>query len=163
MNLILALACAGLLAACAGEVESSEEPSNEEEASAPPVGDAQVEAAATEPIVPSPAIPSEYTRTAWRVIGEDGARYVTYLDEDGRYRDLRNGEPYQEGEWEFGVDDRLCFTPDDEAALGECWEPERMSLDDELIMESDDGQRIQLSKITYRPPEVDDKPSDTPS
>ena len=101
----------------------------------------------------------EFSDTAWRVMAEDGARYVTYIDADGTYRDFRNGEPWQQGSWKFdpaeesgdGVD-LLCFMPDAEDGSERCWEPGRL-LDDELIVTSGGGRRVALEKVTYAAPE----------
>ena len=41
--------------------------------------------------------PEVFVATAWRAVAADGARYTTYLDADGTYRDLRNGDPWQTG------------------------------------------------------------------
>ena len=107
---------------------------------------------------PQPAH-SEFSDTAWRVMAEDGARYVTYIDADGTYRDYRNGEPWQEGSWKFDPAeessdgaDLLCFTPDAEDGSERCWEPGRL-LDDELIVTSGGGRRVALEKVTYVAPE----------
>ncbi len=96
--------------------------------------------------------PTQFVRTAWKSVGDEGARYVTYLDADGRYRDLRNGDPYQEGAWELGDDGRLCFAPDPEEADGDCWQAQSMNAEGELVMMNDAQRRILLERMTYRPP-----------
>jgi hypothetical protein len=98
-------------------------------------------------------LPAEFIRTAWRIVSEDGARYTTYLDEDGRYRDFRNGDPWQEGTWETDSEDRLCFLPEAEGAVLRCWHPDRMQGANRMIASSDNGQRIRLDRADYSPPE----------
>ncbi|MGI8942955.1 MAG: hypothetical protein ACR2FJ_01735 [Qipengyuania sp.] len=99
--------------------------------------------------------PGEFVRTAWRVLGENGARYTTYLDEDGTYRDLKNGELWQTGSWSFGEDEKLCLTPEDENGATRCWDPLRMEGKDALIVVSDADRRVRLEKVDYRIPDED--------
>ena len=101
---------------------------------------------------PPAELPAEFARTAWRAVATDGARYTTYLDEDGRYRDFRNGDPWQQGSWETNSEERLCFLPDDEGAVLRCWHPDRMQGADRLIATSDNGMRIRLERADYSPP-----------
>lgn len=98
----------------------------------------------------SPA-PDDFTGTAWRSVAENGALFVTYLDEGGTYRDLRNGDPYQTGTWEYADDGQLCLTPEAEEAEGGCWEPGRMR-DGDLLTLTSGERRIQVTRITYEPP-----------
>lgn len=100
-----------------------------------------------------PALPNEFSRTAWRVRGENGALYTTFLDPGGRYRDLRNGDPWQEGTWEYDEEDRVCFTPDAAGSLGQCWRPERMDDVDQMIVTSGSGRRVRLESVEYRRPD----------
>lgn len=97
-------------------------------------------------------LPSEFARTAWRAIAENGARYTTYLDEGGRYRDYRNGDPWQTGSWETDSEDRLCFLPDPEGGVLRCWHPDRMQSDDRMIASNADDKRIRLERADYSPP-----------
>jgi hypothetical protein len=86
----------------------------------------------------------------------DGARFATYFDAGGTYRELRNGDPYQTGTWRR-EGEQLCLDPDLEGAAGGCWEPGRMR-DEQLIMTSvADGRRIELDRIDYVPPAPDDE------
>lgn len=101
---------------------------------------------------PGAELPADYIQTAWRVIAEDGARYTTYLDANGRYRDLRNGDPYQEGDWESDSEERLCFLPDAENGARRCWAPERMGSDGEMIASGPGGREIALQRVDYAPP-----------
>lgn len=116
----------------------------------------QVAAAETEEPEPEPSpttspAPDDFTNTAWRSTAENGALFVTYLDEGGTYRDLRNGDPYQTGTWEYADDGQLCLTPEADDAQGGCWEPERMRDGDMLTLTSGE-RRIQVRRITYEPP-----------
>lgn len=103
--------------------------------------------------------PEAFAATGWRALAEDGARYTTYLDPDGTYRDLRNGDPWQTGSWRYldsEGDKRLCFKPDDENGLERCWQPGRMS-GDTLRAKGDGGITIELERVEYQPPaEADD-------
>ena len=148
---LAALALCLPVIACAPQDDTQEDPATvtDEEDTQAPEEDADA----------SPPSHSEFSDTAWRVMAEDGARYVTYIDADGTYRDFRNGEPWQEGSWKFdpaeesgdGVD-LLCFMPDAEDGSERCWEPGRL-LDDELIVTSGGGRRVALEKVTYSAPE----------
>lgn len=97
-------------------------------------------------------LPSEFVRTAWRVVAVDGARYTTYFDEGGRYRDFRNGDPWQEGSWETDAQGQLCFLPDPEGGVLRCWQPDRMQDDDRMIATSEGGERIRIERADYSPP-----------
>ena len=100
------------------------------------------------------AAPEEYAATAWRVTAEDGARYITHLDQDGTYREFRNGDPYQTGEWTY-ADKRICMEPSDEIAVGGCWRPIRMR-EDTLLMTGAGGRRIMLERVDYVPAPADE-------
>lgn len=104
--------------------------------------------------------PEAFAATAWRAMSEDGARYTTYLDPDGSYRDLRNGDPWQSGSWRYidGEDGKLlCFEPEDENGLERCWEPGRMS-GDTMRAKGDSGVTIELERTDYQPPaDADDE------
>ena len=117
------------LAALPGCSPSEEE--GEAIATAQQVAEGQAAAA------PSPApAPDGFAATAWRALAADGARYTTYLDQDGTYRDLRNGDPWQTGEWTYadGEDGkRLCLRPDADTGIERCWEPDRMRGDKIII------------------------------
>lgn len=102
--------------------------------------------------------PQTFSGTAWRSTAEDGARYTTYLDADGTYRDIRNGDPWQSGSWSYrdgGKEPELCFTPDAENAVERCWKPGRMS-DGTMRAESDAGREIELERVDYFPPAAED-------
>ncbi|UVI39753.1 hypothetical protein [Qipengyuania spongiae] len=106
-----------------------------------------------EPVEADPAeLPDEFVRTAWRVVAADGARYTTYFDEGGRYRDFRNGDPWQEGGWETDAEGQLCFLPDPEGGVLRCWQPDRMQDDNRMIATSEGGQRIRIERADYSPP-----------
>lgn len=91
--------------------------------------------------------------SAWRITGEDGATYATYLDSEGRYRDTKNGEPRQEGTWEMRDDGALCFLPDGDNAQGDCWDIGRADDDGAAEATGQNGKKIELQKIEYQPPE----------
>ena len=90
--------------------------------------------------------------TAWRVSGEDGATYTTMFDADGQYRDLKNGEPWQQGGWERLADGRLCFEPSDETRAGACWTLGEEKQDGKMRARSDTGREIELQQVTYIAP-----------
>ena len=93
--------------------------------------------------------------SAWRSAGEDGATYATFLDGEGRYRDMRNGEPRQEGSWEVREDGAVCFLPDGDNVRGDCWNLGRLRKNGSLVATGQDGQRIELHQIDYQAPEED--------
>lgn len=130
------------LAACA---PASDEPQEK-------TGTETAQAGNAEDPSPDVPLPSEFNRTAWRITSDDGARYTTYLDENGRYRDFRNGDPWQEGTWETDSEDRLCFLPDEEGAALSCWTPDRMDGNDAMIASGQGGTRIKLQQVDYIPP-----------
>lgn len=110
------------------------------------------------------APPETLDGTAWRSNAEDGARFVTYLDADGTYRDLRNGEAYQTGIWTYASGARgklLCFTPEEEAGVKTCWEPGRRE-GDNMIVTGPGGRRVELTGATYMPPENDTEADGNP-
>ncbi|TMM48397.1 hypothetical protein [Qipengyuania marisflavi] len=127
---------------------------------APPVDDAPVaedtDAAVEAVPTPDQPLPEIYAQTAWRSAAEDGARYTTYIDEDGSYRDLRNGDPWQQGNWTYDTSGkkRLCFTPEDEGAATTCWKPGRMD-GDTMYATGPRGRRIALEQVDYIAPEDD--------
>lgn len=136
-TVVAALALAGCSPQAEDPAEAPEEPGAE--ASATPTG--------------QPA-PDVFAATAWRAVAEDGARYTTYLDAEGTYRDFRNGDLWQEGAWTHaeGEEQRLlCFTPDDENGVERCWEPGRM-VDDTMKVSEPAGLTIELERVEYLPP-----------
>ncbi|WP_145916830.1 hypothetical protein [Erythrobacter sp. QSSC1-22B] len=116
---------------------------------------AALDSAATEaePAPEPPPLPNEFSRTAWRARDGSGALFTTFLDPGGRYRDMRNGDPWQQGVWEYDAQDRICFTPDAEDSLDQCWRPERMDEGGHMIVTSGSGRRVQLESVEYRRPE----------
>ena len=150
--LIALLGLALPLGACASQEETAAEPTAET-----PAAELTPEQEAADEAEEQAL--SEFAETAWRVTAEDGARYVTYIDPDGTYRDLRNGNLWQQGSWTFdkapddgGDSDLLCFTPDAEDARERCWEPGRLQ-DNELVVTSGGARRVSLEKVTYEAPE----------
>ena len=103
----------------------------------------------------SASAPDSFAETAWLVRSEDGARFVTHFDADGTYRDFRNGDPYQQGEWSYAEGPQgkqLCFAPQAENGVERCWVPGRIRGD---IMEATGpgGRRIELQRAQYEAPE----------
>ena len=92
------------------------------------------------------------SQTAWRVLGEDGAIYTTFFDENGDYRDFKNGEAAQNGSWNERADGQLCFTPADETRIGDCWKLSTVSKDGIMKPVSDAGKVIDLRQVTYIAP-----------
>lgn len=105
-----------------------------------------------------PAKAPDLERTAWRVLGQDGAVYITFLDADGLYRDLRNGDPWRNGNWLRDDAGKLCFTPADEALTGECWKLKKPNTNGVMRASNDADKTIKLQQVTYVAP--DDAPND---
>lgn len=140
------------LAACSAQGEADADMAN-----ATLGGQAETpEPASEETPAESPA-PDVFAATAWRVTADDGARYTTYLDPEGTYRDFRNGDPWQEGSWSHAdaeSESVLCFTPDVENAIERCWEPGRMR-GNTMQATGDDGTTIELERVDYTLPDAD--------
>ena len=129
------------LAACTPQEEDTSEP------------EAEDTAAAAEATPTSAPPPDTLAETAWLARSDDGARYVTYLDKDGTYRDMRNGDPFQEGEWSYAEGPegkQLCFKPQDEGGVETCWMPGRTK-DGLMAATGPGGRRIELEKVAYEP------------
>lgn len=144
------LSSAILLASCAAPADETAPPETPSEA------DQATADGQPEKVVPAGAAPAKMptmTQTGWRVRGEDGAVYTTYLDADGSYRDFKNGDPLQVGTWEERVDGKLCFTPEEEGRIGECWALKPLDSDGMMQPVSDAGKTIDLRQVTYLPPE----------
>lgn len=149
---ILALA----LAACSQPQADGEEASPAPDAEAVGEPGAQLAEAAQPAESNRPDPPEKFLRTAWRVVGEDGARYTTYLDEEGTYRDLKNGEMWQSGTWTRSEGDAsICLTPDVEDAGTMCWTPVRMDGERAMIVESDAQRTVRLERVDYRFPDAE--------
>lgn len=88
--------------------------------------------------------------TAWLSVSREGEVYTTFLDADGRYRDLAGGTLAFTGRWEQRVDGALCFEPD----RGEpaCWEHDPPQPDGAMRASGPGGRVIELKRIAYRPP-----------
>lgn len=113
-------------------------------------GEATVEPAEQEtPVATAGASGVALANSAWRVSGEDGAIYTSFLDADGGYRDLKNGDPWQDGTWERLADGRLCFMPSDEGRAGDCWTLGKEKADGALPATSDAGRKVRLQRVTY--------------
>ena len=90
--------------------------------------------------------------TAWLSVSDDGVVYKTYLDPDGRYRDIRDGEVAYSGTWEQSASGELCFDPDSGAAA--CWAHGSPGLDGLMRATRPDGRAIELKRISYTPPKA---------
>ena len=97
-------------------------------------------------------------RTAWRAIAADGAVYTTFLDPDGRYRDLRNGDAWRDGNWHRNDDGQLCFTPADENLAGDCWTLKKPNSNGVMRATNNADLSIRLQQVTYIAP--DDQPAE---
>ena len=95
-----------------------------------------------------------FSETGWLTVGADGAVQTTFIDPDGRYRDLRNGEQVAAGMWEQRRDGALCFEPDQ--GVGACWEPGNLEDDGSVIVTNGDGKNVEIKEVTYIPPADDD-------
>ena len=92
--------------------------------------------------------------TAWLSVSEDGVAYTTFLDSDGRYRDLLDGDVAFTGSWEQTSGGELCFTPDD--APSTCWSHGAPGLNGVMRAKNGAGREIALKQITYMPPAATD-------
>jgi len=87
--------------------------------------------------------------TAWLSVSEEGVVYTTFLDPDGRYRDIRDGQIAYQGTWEQNASSELCFSPDN--AMGACWEHGAPGLDGVMRATNRAGRSIEVKRITYTP------------
>ena len=112
-----------------------------------------LDTATIEPTPTGQPAPDKFASTAWRFRTADGARFTTFIDPDGLYRDVRNGDAWQEGNWTYSdADDAgaLCFLPDDENGIERCWEPGRMT-GDTMKVSGANGKEIELERVEYAP------------
>lgn len=145
--LFLILLTGSFLAGCAPQDEGG-----------PPEDASAGEAVSAMPSPDGAPAPDTFAQTAWMARAKDGARYVTQLDADGTYRDLRNGDAWQSGSWSFAEGPegkQLCFSPEDEAGVERCWLPGRMK-EGKMMATGPGGRRIELEPVTYEPPEQED-------
>ncbi|WP_407875644.1 hypothetical protein [Qipengyuania nanhaisediminis] len=123
-------------------------------------GDAASDSAASTPAAEQPPTEEEagteiaMAGTAWLTVGTDGAVQTTFVDEDGRYRDFRNSEPFGQGSWEQRPDGTICFEPD--SGTGACWEIEPDGSETDIFATDSEGRRIDIKRITYAPPQDDE-------
>ncbi|MGB3469232.1 MAG: hypothetical protein WBA51_00235 [Erythrobacter sp.] len=90
--------------------------------------------------------------TAWLSVSRDGAVFTTYLDRDGRYRDLRAGAVAFAGTWEQNAEGRICFEPD--AGNRACWEHGAPDKSGSVRMTASDGRAIIVKRVTYTMPAI---------
>ncbi|MHA7820848.1 MAG: hypothetical protein ACX930_14470 [Erythrobacter sp.] len=115
-------------------------------------GDAGSEAGATPEPTPTRDTDIAVSESGWLTVGTDGAVQTTFFDADGRYRDLRNGELFGEGNWQQRPDGKVCFEPD--SGRGACWETDAADENGEANATDGDGKTITIKRITYvAPPE----------
>ncbi|MEM7702731.1 MAG: hypothetical protein AAF251_12395 [Pseudomonadota bacterium] len=88
--------------------------------------------------------------TAWLSVTEEGEVFTTYLDGDGRYRDVREGEVIYGGAWEQNQDRELCFTPD--SGEGTCWAHGAPGLNGVMRAMNNSGRAIEVRKVIYTTP-----------
>ena len=103
-------------------------------------------------------LPESFAETAWISRSEDGARYTTFFDADGSYRELRNGDPRQTGEWSFAEGPegkQVCVQPDAEAGVKSCWRPDSIE-DGKLLVSGPEGKRVALQRADYSAPGAED-------
>ena len=134
--LAFAVPAAFALSACTPESESGEDtaaPSEPSEAAQPEETTSDLTLA----------------ESGWLVVGEDGAVYTTMLDSDGTYRDFRNGEALQSGEWEKRQADEVCFVPSDNGKAGDCWTLGTLERDNTVRATDSEDRAIELRKISY--------------
>jgi len=104
--------------------------------------------------------------TAWLSVSRDGEVFTTYVDRDGRYRDLRNGAVAFAGTWEQNADGRICFEPD--AGDRACWDHGAPDKDGTMRMTHTDGRAIIVKSVNYTLPAIldgdntSDSPNDSP-
>ena len=106
--------------------------------------------------------PEAFAETAWRITAEDGARYVTYFDVGGTYRDLRNGDPWQQGEWTYAdgpSGKQLCMLPASGTGVESCWQPGKVN-GDTMIATGPEDRRIELTRVTYEAPAASEGPEE---
>lgn len=89
-------------------------------------------------------------QTAWLSVTADGEVFTTYLDPDGRYRDLHEGEVRYSGTWKQNDTRNLCFTPDD--GEGSCWTHKSPGLDGMMRATNRAGRAIEVRRVAYEPP-----------
>ena len=143
-TLFVVSALAGLaLAACAPETGETAEGSA---ADAPAEGQETAAGSST---------PDSFAESAWLTRAEDGARFVTYFDPDGTYRDMRNGDFLQAGSWTYADGPggkQICLEPDADGSVKMCWQPDTMD-GDTMTATGPEDRRIELERTTYVAPE----------
>ena len=133
------------LAACAPDEESGSATTSSNE----PPAETQEE---------EPSSDITLAESGWLVVGEDGAVYTTMLDPDGTYRDFRNGEPLQTGEWEKREAGEVWFIPSEDGKAGDCWTLGALDRDNTVRATSSEDRPVELRKISYvGPAEGDDE------
>lgn len=138
--LLIAPVSLALLSACSAQTAEEEAAAEQEVAGE--------ETAAADGKTPEPR---EFAGTAWRSMAEDGARFVTYIDAGGTYRDLRNGDSFQQGAWTWNADGfsrKLCFTPEADGGVERCWSVSPVE-DGVMIVTGLDDKQVELERVDY--------------
>jgi len=136
-SFFLAALSLALLPGCAAE-EASEE------------GEASADSASPEGELSAESL--VMAETAWLSVTEEGEVFTTYLDGDGRYRDVRGGEVIYSGAWEQNQDRELCFTPN--GAQSTCWAHGAPGLNGVMRAMNSAGRAIEVKKVVYTTPPV---------
>ena len=125
-----------MLAGCAGDKGSSEAETSAQTA------EAQQTTLSAESL--------KMAETAWLSISSQGKVFTTYLDSNGRYRDLHEGKIRYAGTWEQNDNQELCFTPDNGPVA--CWSHQLPRLDGVMRATNAAGRAIEVRKVIYEPP-----------
>ncbi|MEL6237610.1 MAG: hypothetical protein AAFQ90_03345 [Pseudomonadota bacterium] len=146
------------LAACSEPVDTAD-------ATSAPSGPASSPASATTSEPGNELSPEslEMAESGWLSVSVDGAVYSTFLDPDGRYRDVRDGAVVYTGTWVQNAARELCFTPNQGTSA--CWSHGAPGLDGVMQATNQAGRAIALKQITYQPPEPaadEQSPADEP-
>ena len=96
--------------------------------------------------------------TAWLSVSADGEVFTTYLDPDGRYRDVSGGTVRFAGAWRQTGNGELCFTPD--TGEGACWDHGAPGLGAVMKATDASGHTIEVRQVAYTPPAP--APNDAP-
>lgn len=136
-SIVLATLSLSLVSACAAE-------------EAPEESEASADSASPERELSAESL--VMAETAWLSVTEQGEVFTTYLDGDGQYRDVRNGEVIYSGAWEQNQDRELCFTPS--GAESSCWAHGAPGLNGVMRATNSAGRAIEVKKVVYTAPPV---------
>ena len=156
MRIILPLSCTTLalalaLLACTPAEEAADNATAADVAAGTETTPTPTPTGSDQPDGPRPMM----RHSGWRSESADGSVFATFLDDDGTYRERKNGEPNGTGTWNIRDDDALCFLPDGENVEGDCWELENQDSEGKMVAIDSAGRRIELQQIDYQPAEED--------